>query len=232
MTYSIIDCGASCLFYSFNDSGRAGICVTEENKFMAIRRVRLYIGTTALAFAVVASVASAASTPQADPGRSAESTGESDAMAQLEKAYAKYERDPQGNVTGVILSGGSVSNNTLALLSAFPRLNKVEIHCAKYLTDDGLAPLEKLSGLRTLILAAVPVTDQGMRHVAKLSNLTYLSVAPCWADFKDAGLEYLKGLKNLRTVRIEGQVKIGAEAAKSLRGALPDCTIRISKSRD
>ena len=71
-----------------------------------------------------------------------------------------------------------------------PKMNK------EYYTDKGLEALAKCRGLEELSIGSPGVTDTGMDHVAKLTNLTSLVVFGC-DNVTDRGLARLAGLKSL-----------------------------------
>jgi Leucine-rich repeat (LRR) protein len=71
-----------------------------------------------------------------------------------------------------------------------PKTNK------EYYTDKGLEALAKCRGLEELSIGSPGVTDAGMDHVAKLTNLTSLVVFGC-DNVTDRGLARLAGLKSL-----------------------------------
>ena len=64
------------------------------------------------------------------------------------------------------------------------------------------------------------ITDAGLKEVAKLQNLTMLSLH--YTKITDACLKDLAKLQNL-TVLILGESKITEEGAAELRKALPKC---------
>ena len=71
-----------------------------------------------------------------------------------------------------------------------PKMNK------EYYTDKGLEALVKCRGLEELSIGSPGITDAGMDHVAKLTNLTSLVVFGC-DNVTDRGLARLAGLKSL-----------------------------------
>jgi len=70
------------------------------------------------------------------------------------------------------------------------------------LTDDRMAFLEGLPGLRELRLGANPIVGPGMAHVAGLENLQRISLTDC-VRFTNSGLVHLKGLSNLNYLSIQ-----------------------------
>jgi prepilin-type processing-associated H-X9-DG protein len=90
---------------------------------------------------------------------------------------------------------------------AIPGMNK------EYYTDRGLADLARLSQLEDLHLGSIGVTDAGMDHVAKLTNLKWLHLFGC-EQVTDRGLAKLAALKSLENLDVsESQLTVGGLAA-------------------
>ena len=68
-------------------------------------------------------------------------------------------------------------------------------------SDEGMKFVAKLSNMTKLCLDGTRVTDAGLEHVAKLSNLTTLYLDE--TAVTDAGLEHLAGLSELRQLRLK-----------------------------
>jgi hypothetical protein len=102
-------------------------------------------------------------------------------------------------------------------------------------TDAGLAQLARLTKLKYLRLTEVlsiseqmadtpvphhwAITDDGLRHLAGLTNLEELVIhAP---QLTDAALIHLRGLKRLKRLEI-GESKITPEGLAELRKQLPE----------
>ncbi|HVX61189.1 MAG TPA: hypothetical protein VHC19_11320 [Pirellulales bacterium] len=69
-------------------------------------------------------------------------------------------------------------------------------------TDDGLAHLQQLNGLRDLFLESTDVTDAGLRRLQDLPHLRSLDLSQ--TRVTDAGLAYLKPLKELQELWLDG----------------------------
>jgi hypothetical protein len=69
-------------------------------------------------------------------------------------------------------------------------------------TDAGLAHLKRFTNLRALGLSGTAVTGAGLAHLKEMANLQSLGLA-C-PRLTDAGLGYLKGLTNLRDLSLAG----------------------------
>jgi len=114
------------------------------------------------------------------------------------------------------------------------------------LTDDNLAPLEKLSGIWLLDLSGHPVTDAGLAHVRCCHGLTWLDLEDTRitdeglehvARLKhlerlylsntavtDRGLDCLVGLRNLEEIHLHG-TRVTQRGVDRLQRALPRVTI-------
>lgn len=84
-----------------------------------------------------------------------------------------------------------------------PKMNK------EYYTDKGLAELAKCRLLEELNIGSPGITDEGMRHVAKLTNLKKLMLFGC-ENVTNEGLAQLTTLKSLRDLYItDSKITIG-----------------------
>ena len=90
------------------------------------------------------------------------------------------------------------------------------------ITNAGLAPLAKLSGLHRLHLEKTEIGDEALKHLAGLQNLEYLNLYA--TQVSDAGLEHLKGLENLKKLFV-WQSQVTAAGSLKLKQALPELAI-------
>ena len=96
------------------------------------------------------------------------------------------------------------------------------------ITDEGLEHLKLLTGLEHLELlysegfAGPRLTNEVADILVPLSNLTTLNLSG--AKLTDAGLERLRGLKKLKTLRLV-RTQISKEGILEFRSALPDCEV-------
>jgi hypothetical protein len=90
-------------------------------------------------------------------------------------------------------------------------------------TDDDLAGLCELRGLRTLFLNGKRVTDEGLRAVAGLPQVTDLYLVG--DTFTDAGLRHLEAMRGLRVLCLACCPNVTSEGVARFRKALPDCVI-------
>jgi hypothetical protein len=78
-------------------------------------------------------------------------------------------------------------------------------------TDAGLEHLERLTNLTRLDLYGGQVTDAGLAHLKELTNLAHLCLYK--TQVTDAGLAHLKGLTNLRSLGLDGAQVTGTGLA-------------------
>ena len=84
-----------------------------------------------------------------------------------------------------------------------PKMNK------EYYTDKGLAELAKCRLLEELYIGSPGITDEGMRHVARLTNLKKLMLFGC-EKVTNEGLAHLTTLKSLEHLYItDSKITIG-----------------------
>lgn len=96
------------------------------------------------------------------------------------------------------------------------------VHAASSDVRDGdLRLVAELAPL-ALSLSDTEVTDRGLAHLSRLTNLRYL-----WLDdtrVTDAGLEYLKGLPDIHILGV-ANTSVTPEGVNKLQKALPNCKI-------
>jgi len=163
-----------------------------------------------------------------DAGPQDASPAEKQALAALEKAGARFDKGPRGVVTGVILGSGT-TDDTLVYLASLPHLDSLRLQCALKVTDDGLAHLEGLTGLRRLWFGYTNITDGALVHLQNLTNLRELHIGVYRSEFKDQGLVYLKGLKKLEGLSLN-YTQVSDKAVQELQEALPDCKIEVRRA--
>ncbi len=79
-----------------------------------------------------------------------------------------------------------------------------------------------LGKVRELILIGTKLTDEGLEEVAKLKNLSKLSLQV--TDITDEGLKEVAKLTNLEKAQLY-ETNVTAEGVAELQKALPDCKI-------
>lgn len=88
--------------------------------------------------------------------------------------------------------------------------------------DQGLAHLAGLTNIYRLSVGG-NVTDIGLGHLRNLKNLQVLFIA---GDFTGEGLRHLEGLKALGSVRIRSEHRLSREARSRFQQALPNCSLQ------
>jgi hypothetical protein len=84
-----------------------------------------------------------------------------------------------------------------------PKMNK------EYYTDKGLAELANCRLLEELYIGSPGVTDEGMRHVARLTNLRKLMLFGC-ENVTNEGLAHLTNLQSLKHLHItDSKITVG-----------------------
>lgn len=90
----------------------------------------------------------------------------------------------------------------------------VDMTSCNSLKDDDLKLIAPLSTLSELYLDGTTVSDQGLKHIAGLKNLTYLGLIGA-SKITDAGMKELEGLQSLAELRI-GNTSISDEGLEHL----------------
>ncbi|MDR1384939.1 MAG: ankyrin repeat domain-containing protein [Planctomycetaceae bacterium] len=96
----------------------------------------------------------------------------------------------------------------------------------KKITDDGLKHIAKLTRLKSLSLNINEnITDDGLKYLSGISGLEYLHLGSI-KNITDSGLEYLMQMKNLKSVNLVGYCpNITESGIARLQEALPQCKI-------
>jgi len=92
----------------------------------------------------------------------------------------------------------------------------------RQVTDEGLKRLAGLTNLTSLSLGSTQVTDAGMKELDGLSNIRTLILV--FTQVTDAGLKELAALTNLTTLHLRG-TRVSDVGLKELQQALPNCRI-------
>jgi internalin A len=104
---------------------------------------------------------------------------------------------------GSVISVGIYDSGTdadLARIGNLKRLQHLNVLGAK-MTDDGLANLEGITGLRSLYLCYMPISDAGLDHLT-LKRLRWLSLQD--TQITDASLARMGGLASLEYLSLNG----------------------------
>ena len=97
-----------------------------------------------------------------------------EAVAALEKLGARIERNEQGDVVRVYLSGTPITAAGLVYLKEMTKLENLELEGTQ-ITDAGLVHLAGMTNLEALILFNTQITDAGLVHLQRLTRLASLS---------------------------------------------------------
>jgi hypothetical protein len=139
---------------------------------------------------------------------------EQQVVADLESLAGRFQREPLGprwvsqlpfasylpqRVTGVEFHGEKITDDTLARLRILAGLRGLSLIGTR-VTDDGLAHLESMSELESVYIESEQITDAGLHHLKRLPKLKYLCV-PC-RGISDSGINELQGARpNLKIDR-------------------------------
>lgn len=96
-----------------------------------------------------------------------------------------------------------------------PQLVALELSGSQQLTDEGIAALASLQGLRRLNLSGTGITDRGLTVLRRLPHLEELSLAG--TRITDAGMDALSLCQRLRKVNLGGTAT-GDGAVRALAG--------------
>lgn len=115
------------------------------------------------------------------------------------------------NCKEISLGGPKITNAGLSLLADTPEARQITSLSlfSTNITDEGLGVLANMRQLKVLWLSAHTITDAGLAHLEVLSSLEVLGLIdngmngnPTRID--GTGLVHLRGLTNLKQVRIQG----------------------------
>lgn len=108
-------------------------------------------------------------------------------------------------------------------------MKRLFINGAKRITDDGIEHLVKLSNLEEIDLfaemAPIPITDAGLEHIGKMSQLKRLRMSNL--SITDAGLKHLQNLHGLEYLFVRGK-KVTNQGMIGFDKYLPDCWILLN----
>ena len=96
---------------------------------------------------------------------------------------------------------GRITGEGLKHIGGLFRLQRLSLRCLPF-TDADLAPLRRLSDLRTLDGLSPKLTDVGMSNLSSLANLRWLDLS--WTRIGPAGLIHLRRMSRLQVLNLEG----------------------------
>jgi len=130
------------------------------------------------------------------------------------------------------LSSTAVTDKGLAALSGCTRLEYLVMESVSGIKGSGFAQLSGLENLWYLNLKQARLSEELLPNLAKLSGLSELNL---WGSsgFSAKNIDALASLKNLKKLNLRrpyhGQTPFTDEDVKSLRAALPGCSISVGK---
>jgi hypothetical protein len=104
----------------------------------------------------------------------------------------------EGVVREVDLTNSTIADADMEFLGTLTSLEQLILNGCANLTDAGLAPLQRLTGLTGLALERTNFTDAGLANLRGLTDLRYLSLS--WMRTSDIGMQHLEGLKKLEVL--------------------------------
>jgi hypothetical protein len=156
---------------------------------------------------------------------SARAADEAETVAALKKLGATViykDGDPKKGVETLFLPGKKVMDADLKMLANLTQLKTLKLDAASNITDEGVKNLAGLKQLTDLGLAQTKVTDAGLKSMTGLTELKNLALG--FDNITDAGLESLAGLKKLENLGLPF-TKVTPDGVKKLQQALPNCKI-------
>ncbi|MEN6451088.1 MAG: hypothetical protein ABFC96_11405 [Thermoguttaceae bacterium] len=128
------------------------------------------------------------------------------------------------------LFNAQITDAGLRQLTAFPQLQVLAVGSRENdITDRGLETLKRLTHLRELRLTCRRVSDAGMRRIGRLGHLETLEI--CTDGIIDAGLESLRPLRNLKSLRAGIVTDTGLRTISELAG-LEELALDVTKVSD
>ena len=130
-----------------------------------------------------------------------------DPVAALQQLKINVEPDGDKKIT-LLNMGRNASDTTLVLVKKLPDLRTLILEAAR-IHDDGLAHLADRTQLKHLNLGSTRITDAGLKHLSGLTNLETLDLSGVFVSLNitNAGLKHLAGLRKLQTLDL-GKTKI------------------------
>lgn len=122
-----------------------------------------------------------------------------------------------------------ISPDGLRILARHPRLRKITIRKVSQANDVGIQFLSQNPALKELELEEVPITDESLKSIARMSGLESLRIAGGRLYLSGDGLEALEPLQSLTHLSIENRSQ-SAEGMALTQGAL-DAVSRLRALR-
>jgi len=125
---------------------------------------------------------------------------EQQAVEAVKRLRTNIQYNKDGTVRLVRFSKAVVTDEALAHLPNFPKLDYLAVYCPQ-VTDAGFAHIENLTNLDTLFVSKSGITDAGLVYLKKLNKLERLYLAD--TKITDAGLENIAGLTSLKVLSLQ-----------------------------
>ena len=129
------------------------------------------------------------------------------------------------NLRNLILQNTNISDDSLPHIASCEKLSNLNL-TATQVQGKGLRHLKDTPNLFSLILLnCLRMNDEGLAAFSEggFEKLGSLELGGC-AGITDAGLQHLKGLRNLRDLGLE-RTSVTKAGVESLRSALPGCDV-------
>ena len=139
----------------------------------------------------------------------------------------EFDRFP--GFDGFSLVDAQITDAGMEFLSKCTRLKCLSINGANHITDNGLKYFTDLPNLNDLWLIStrgkvtLPITDAGLAHVGRMTNLKRLWLLNL--PITDAGLAHVQNLQNLERLTVHS-LTITEQGLIELGRSLPECLIR------
>ena len=120
-------------------------------------------------------------------------------------------------------ASGQMTDALLERFAQLEHLTMLDLEGSKHVTDDGLRHLARLSGLRHLNLMGCGITDRGLDVLRRLPALE--SIVLAWTRISDVGAANLATCENIQFVDL-GETDTGDGAIHALAGKRRLCDFR------
>ena len=150
-----------------------------------------------------------------------------EAISKLSEAGAQvmplFAESPLLQVSFALSSEPSNDTSVALLSAAAEQVYSLNLASSKA-TDEGLKILSQLKNLTSLHLENSTVTDAGLAQVAQLSRLQYLNLYG--TGITDAGLAHLEGLSHLKNLYL-WKTKVSYDTAMALQEKIPGLEVNL-----
>jgi hypothetical protein len=120
---------------------------------------------------------------------------------------------------------GDIPEAALEQISAWSTLKRLRIDAMSQVTDDGVRHLAALTNLESLAMHnGHRLSNDALKHLQGLARLKELSLFAC-SNITDAGLAHLKSITALESLEL-GQTRVTHQGIALLQERLPNCAIR------